>query len=140
MNTKLSRHKRVRVGLAGAFGIAGVVSISAFGLAMPASAAPIAPASGVIPLSSQGCGGNTCIKLSNPSGGNVTIEGWAHSTGFYGYFHLSGPDGLSENSGSASWTAGGAGAYFTVPATVGQYCMTGHSGSINEGTACESVE
>jgi hypothetical protein len=95
----------------------------------------------VVPLSAEGCAGDTCMYLSNPSGGYVSIKGWPYNVGFYGYFRLTGPGGFKEDSPTASYPAGGAGYTFTdVPATVGQWCVTGFSGTINEGEPCESIE
>jgi hypothetical protein len=69
------------------------------------------------------------------------VKGWPYDVGFYGYFRLTGPDGLSKDSPTASYTAGGAGYTFTkIEAVVGKYCITGFSGTINEGEPCESVE
>jgi hypothetical protein len=80
------------------------------------------------------------MYLSTPSGGTVKVEGWPYSVGFYGHFQLTTP-GANYNSPSGSWPAGTAGKYtFTnIPAIVGQYCIIGWSGSINEGKVCNSV-
>jgi hypothetical protein len=94
------------------------------------------------PPSSQGCGGDVCMFLSSPSGGYVYVQGWPYSTGFYGDFELTGPHGLDRFSSTQSWPAGGGtrARFNNVNAVVGQYCVTGWSGTINEGKACESIE
>ncbi len=93
------------------------------------------------PYAAQGCAGDTCLYLSSPSGGTVLVEAWAYSTNFYGYFVLSAPSG-SYYSATQTWI-GGKGNYAHwsgIPATVGQYCVTGYtSGGSLEGTACEYV-
>jgi hypothetical protein len=94
----------------------------------------------IVPYSAQSCAGDVCMYLSTPSGGTVKVEGWPYSMGFYGHFQLTTP-GSNYNSPAASWPAGTAGMYtFTnIPAIVGQYCIIGWSGGINEGKVCNSV-
>ena len=94
------------------------------------------------PYSAQGCNGDVCIYLSTPSGGHVYIQAWAYSQSFYGYFHLSGPNGLSKNSSTKTWI-GGKGNYYQwngITATVGKYCITGYSYGKNIGKPCENIE
>lgn len=96
----------------------------------------------VVPFAAQGCSGDVCIYLSSPSGGAVYVQAWAYSSSFYGYFHLSGPNGLSTNSSTITWI-GGKGNYnqwSEISAVVGQYCVTGYSYGEEIGKACESVE
>ena len=141
-------------GLAVAIVLAGTLSLGMLGVEGPVSATPVSAttvqvAAGHVtmgplttPLDSQGCAGDTCMYLSSPSKGYVYIQAWAYHTGFSGYFHLTGPLGLSKDSSTGSWQAG-KGNYYTfsnIPGVVGQYCVTGWSGTINEGTPCESVE
>ncbi len=115
-----------------------------FGVAGPAAAAAVqaAPPSTqpVIPLTARGCGGDVCMYLSTPSGGYVYVQAWAYDVGFHGHFHLVGPDGITQNSPAGTWPAGGTRyTFYTVPAIVGTYCVTGWSGTIDEGTACEAL-
>jgi hypothetical protein len=69
------------------------------------------------------------------------VQAWAYDVGFHGHFHLVGPDGITRNSPPGTWPAGGTRCtFYTVPAIVGTYCVTGWSGTIYEGTTCEAVE
>jgi hypothetical protein len=126
-------------------------AIAASVLAGPASAAPVrqqttTPAA-VRPADAQSCGGNTCMYLSYPTGipGNsgvtVYVNAWAYHNPFYGYFILTGPDGIRLKSSTTTWYAGGAHYTFSnVKAVAGVYCATGYSGSASEGSACNYVE
>ncbi|HEY4898704.1 MAG TPA: hypothetical protein VIH79_03180, partial [Candidatus Nanopelagicaceae bacterium] len=93
------------------------------------------------PYSAQSCSGNTCMFLSTPSGGAVTVQGWAYGTSFYGYFYLTAPSG-TYYSPTQTWL-GGKGNWAQWPgiaAIAGQYCVTGYSSTnIFEGTVCNSV-
>ena len=108
-------------------------------IVVPISAQAATNAS-VVPLSAQSCTAHVCMFLSTPSAGKVTVEGWPYDIGFYGHFQLTTP-GANYNSPSGSWSQGLAGMYtFTnIPAIVGQYCIIGWSGTINEGRVCNSV-
>jgi hypothetical protein len=80
------------------------------------------------------------MYLSTPSSGTVFVQGWAYTTNFFGYFQFSTPKG-SFYSATQTWL-GGKGNYAQVsnlPATVGTYCVTGWSGGVSIGTACENV-
>jgi hypothetical protein len=121
-----------------------VFSIGTMSMAMPsiagASTQPGVSSPAVSPPSAQTCAGDVCMFLSNPSGGFVTVQGWAYYQGFYGHFTLVAPGG-TQNSISYSWPAGGSiRAGFSARAIVGNYSVTGWSGSINEGTVCNRVE
>lgn len=93
-------------------------------------------------MDASGCNDNTCIYLSNVSNGHVTVKGWAYETTFYGYFHFTGPNGLSKYAGPATWYGHeGNYAYIVNKAVVGKYCVHGYlPGGYNEGTACENVQ
>ena len=141
--TIVSMSKPRRVGTL--VGCAAVLGLGGVAAAMPASAATApavhAPAAVVKPLASSGCSGDVCISLTTPSGGKVTVRIWAYNTTFYGYFLLTGPDGLDKTSPDNTNHAGGAGHSWTVSAVVGRYC--GSAVSTSEGylgTACENVE
>lgn len=91
--------------------------------------------------SASGCNGDVCIYLSDPSGGKVSVRGWAYNRTFYGRFHLTGPDGISQYSIWNTNHAGAAGHTFTAAAIVGQFCITAQEYGVgNIGTACENVE
>ena len=125
-----------RKSLAGA-----MAAVSAAVLMAPAASAAT-PATPDIPFSAQGCSNNVCEYLSTPSGGHVTVEGWAYKTTFYGYFHFTGPLGLSKYAGPATWLGGkGNYAYIVNAAVVGKYCVHGYlPGGYDEGTVCFNVE
>ena len=119
-----------------------VVATAALLCATAPAQATTTPAAHVVPLTAQGCSGDVCIYLSSPSNGTVYVQAWAYNSSFYGYFHLSGPDGLSSNSSTITWI-GGKGNYNQwsgVSAVVGQYCVTGYSYGDDIGRACESIE
>jgi hypothetical protein len=135
--------------------IIGLISIAALtAMAAPAGAATQAPATAAHhslrapdklvrngPDDAQGCSIDTCMYLSTPSNGHVYINAWAYDQSFYGYFVLTGPNGLKKTSPTETWYAGGA--HYTwsnIPAVVGQYCVQGKSGSLNEGKPCENIE
>ena len=63
--------------------------------------------------SATGCNGDVCIHLGDPSGGRVSVRGWAYDRTFYGRFHLTGPDGISQYSIWNTNHAGAAGHTFT---------------------------
>ena len=120
----------------------GVFLAGAMTIVMPsvAGAAPAPTGNSVGPLSAESCGGDMCMYLSTPSGGTVYVKAWPYTFGFYGHFELVAPSG-TYNSPAASYPAGLTGAYTfnNIPAVVGPYCVTGWSGSVNEGTVCNSV-
>jgi hypothetical protein len=118
--------------------MAGPVSASAAPV-RPRTAAPAA----VRPADAESCAGDTCMYLSNPSGGDpstVFVNAWAYDSPFYGYFILTGPDGIHLKSNTTTWYAGGAHYTFkNVLAIVGRYCATGYSGGASEGAVCNQV-
>lgn len=96
----------------------------------------------IAPMSSSGCNYNICIGISNvDANSNVTIQGWAYSTSFYGYIRFTGPQGLNKVAGPQTWVGGhGNYAYIVNPAIVGQYCVHGYfPDGTNQGTACNTV-
>jgi len=98
----------------------------------PAVAKPITP------LSATGCASNVCIYLAGNAGGTALVQGWARSTSFYGYFTLTGPNGINVRSGTQTWL-GQKGNYWSTSvgnAPAGTYCITGNPG---QGTACEHL-
>jgi hypothetical protein len=133
--------------LAGGTAALGVGALAA----TPASAAqtPLAASAGtaarvVTPFAAQGCSGDACIHLTTPQGGRVTVRGRARNQTFYGHFEMTGPNGLVRNSPNTWNFAGGNGHSWTVPAVVGQYCITaweyyGHH-YFNLGRACKNVK
>jgi hypothetical protein len=131
-----SLRRRAAVAVAGT----AMLGLGTLAAASPASAS--APQT-VKPLASSGCNGDVCISLSTPSGGKVSVHGWAYNTNFYGHFELTGPNGLVKNSTQKWYYAGGAGPTWSVAAVVGQYCMTGweyYGGHYyNIGRPCENV-
>jgi hypothetical protein len=83
---------------------------------------------------------NTCMYLWTPSSGTLFVQGWAYTTNFYDYFQFSTPKG-SFYSATQTWL-GGKGNYAQVSnlvATVETYCVTGWSGGVSIGKACENV-
>jgi hypothetical protein len=101
----------------------------------------IAKVKSIQPYSAQSCSGNTCMFLSTPLGGTVTVQGWAYGTSFYGYFYLTAPSG-TYYSATKTWLGamGNWAQWSNIPAIVGQYCVTGYSSTgIFEGTVCNSV-
>jgi hypothetical protein len=94
------------------------------------------------PMSSSGCNLNICIGISNvDANNNVTIQGWAYRTSFYGYIRFTGPQGLNKHAGPKTWIGGhGNYAYIGAPAIVGKYCVHGYfPDGTNQGTACNNV-
>lgn len=92
-------------------------------------------------LSATGCNFDTCMYLSTPKDGYVTIRAYADADPFYGHFHIFGPDGISYVSPTKTWEPYGANdfAQADIPAIVGKWCVQGKSGTASEGTACENI-
>src|SRR5262245_46704359 len=89
--------------LAAAIAIGGVVTASAD----PASAATVHMASaGIKPHAAQGCTGDVCMYLSNPSSGTVYVQAWAYNKNFYGHFELTRDGKFVANSYENTWYAG----------------------------------
>jgi hypothetical protein len=86
------------------------------------------------------------MYLDDPMAGAVNVHGWAYDQQFYGYFTLSGPNGLAKRTATQNWAAGGTGPTWTVDAVLGKYCITGWRYSTSTksyyivGEPCESVE
>lgn len=127
-----------------------VVAFSALSIAGAATAASAAPQAttnntvashAVVPFSAQGCGGNACMYLSNPSGGYVYIDAWAYNTTFYGHMDLTRNGTVFRRTANRNWNAGGPAYRFTkVSAIVAQYCVVGWTSTGGfEGRACESI-
>lgn len=121
----------------------GLLVVATFGVVLSsvAGAAPISNTGSIVqPLDAQGCAGNVCMYLSSPSDGTVYVQAWAYYDSEYGQLQLSAPSG-TYNSPTQVWDAGGPRHTFpTIPAIVGQYCVTLWDGGVNSGTACENVE
>jgi hypothetical protein len=94
------------------------------------------------PMSSSGCNLNICIGISNvDANNNVTIQGWAYATSFYGYIRFTGPKGLNKVAGPQTFVGHhGNYAYIVNAAVVGTYCVHGYfPDGTNQGTACNNV-
>lgn len=123
-----------------------ITLITIIGVAIPPTSQAAQPATimatSIQPYQAQGCITNTCMFLSTPASGTVYVQGWAYSTSFYGYFRLTSPNGTLY-SATQTWL-GGKGNYMQwsdIPATVGQYCVTGFTSvGINQGTVCKNVQ
>jgi hypothetical protein len=131
--------------LSAAFGVTGCIADGESPESTdPSGAGSESEIGSVTQAASSGCNRDVCISLTTPSGGKVTVHGWAFSAPFCGHFQLTGPNGLNKNSASGCFSAGGAGPSWTVAAVVGQYCVTGWqcagSSCISEGKPCENVE
>jgi hypothetical protein len=72
------------------------------------------------------CSGDACAKVyavQKPPISVVGIEAWANDETFKGHFELILPDGSVHNSAGGTWTAGGAGADFSVKLESGDYTV-----------------
>ena len=134
----LPRTRVLRV--AASLAVGTLVALAPVAAQAATSHSPAAPGGAVRPLSAQNCEQNTCMYLSTPSGGTVYISGWINTSGFTGWFQLTGP-GFSYTS-PTTYRAPGVGVKWTsIPAVVGQYCITGDSiYSGGQGKVCENIE
>lgn len=136
------KHRLVRacVGLFAAIGLIFAGLVLALPNAQASATATHQSASPASPFTASGCAGDTCMFLSTPSGGHVRIQAWPeNSPGWHGHFHLTGPNGYSKNSPATTYSPSHRYTFKTVPATVGKWCVTGWSGTINEGEPCENI-
>jgi hypothetical protein len=100
-----------------------------------------------VPRSARGCNNYIGIFLGTPSNGHAIIQGYicdtivCRPTGtFHGHFEVTGPNGYVRNSPTESFPDGD-GFQWTIPATVGKWCITGWASPGGKaGRACENIE